>query len=74
MIISADRIVTGDGTTVLEKYGVLVTEETGKIKEVASIDTLKLKYPDEMLFDYKEATLSALLICMYILAVGEKFL
>lgn len=66
MIISADRIVTGDGTTVLEKYGVLVTEETGKIKEVASIDTLKLKYPDEMLFDYKEATLLPGLIDMHV--------
>lgn len=35
MILKPDRVITGDGKTVLEQYAVQISEESGKITRVA---------------------------------------
>ena len=55
MILSAKKAITGDGKSVLNNVGILVKE--GKIQEIATIDELKRRLPDEPVTDYGDATL-----------------
>ena len=44
MILSADRIITGDGRTVLEDQGIALEAQTGQILEIARKEELESKY------------------------------
>ena len=65
MILAADRVIPGDGKTVLENHVVEVCEETGKITRVISLDTLKAEggKPD---VSYPGCTLMPGLIDMHV--------
>lgn len=65
MIVSADRIITGDGATVLHDAALFVDKEgcIGKIGEAA---TLRSLYPDEEVAAYPGATLLPGLVDMHV--------
>lgn len=56
MLITAEKIITGDGSTVLEQAGIYV-DNAGKIKEVGPAAELKSRYPEEELREYPGSTL-----------------
>lgn len=56
MIIAAKKIVTGDGSTVLENSAVYVNGN-GKIEKIGTVCELKGLYPDEEIVEYSESTL-----------------
>ncbi len=55
MILYPDKIITGDGKTVLNDHGVLVRE--GKIHRVAPLRNLREDYPQEEIIEYPDTTL-----------------
>ena len=57
MIIAASRIITGDGKTVLDGYGVLTGGKKGQILKVAPLQELTTSYPDEKVCHYDDASL-----------------
>lgn len=63
MILIADKLITGDGKSVLDKSGVLVRD--GKIIEVEKAEGLTKLYPGESVHDYGDATLLPGLIDMH---------
>lgn len=65
MIISADRIITGDGSTVLNNAAVL-TDDQGIIRKIGSIEQLKALNPGEHIREYAGATLLPGLIDMHV--------
>ncbi|SHJ79620.1 amidohydrolase family protein [Hespellia stercorisuis] len=56
MIISAKKIITGDGKTVLEKSALYVNAD-GKIEKIGNADKLKGRYLGEKVVEYPESTL-----------------
>ena len=56
MIITAEHLITGDGSTVLEKAAVLIGKD-GKIAKVGKKEELTAQYPEEEVKDYGEATI-----------------
>lgn len=65
MIISAKKIITGDGETVQNDYAVLIGKD-GRIKETAPSSVLKEKYPEENVKDYPDCTLLPGLIDLHV--------
>ena len=64
MIISAKTLITGDGQTVLEDSGLLITG--GRIVSVDKTAALKQAHPNEKLVDYGDATILPGLIDMHV--------
>jgi len=64
MIITARRLITGDGKTVLENGAALV--RNGLIEEVGEFAVLRSSYPDEEVEDYGGAALLPGLIDMHV--------
>ena len=64
MILTANKIITGDGVSVFNKYGILI--RNGIISSVAPINTLKKIYPQEQVHDYGQATILPGLIDMHL--------
>lgn len=56
MIIAAKKIITGDGSTVLENSAVYVNRK-GKIEKIGAFSELKEQYPEEEIKEYPESTL-----------------
>ncbi|QDW73500.1 amidohydrolase family protein [Lachnospiraceae bacterium KGMB03038] len=56
MLITAKKIVTGDGKTVIDD-GAVCVDERGKIRKVGSASELKNMYPEEEVRDYPGSTL-----------------
>lgn len=56
MIITAKKIITGDGKTVLTDSAVYV-KENGKIGKIGTVSELKVLYPEEEVVDYPNSTL-----------------
>ncbi|MEZ3433319.1 MAG: amidohydrolase family protein [Lachnospiraceae bacterium] len=56
MIAAAKKIITGDGSTVLENSAVYV-DRNGKIAEINTACELKRRYPDEAVTEYPDSTL-----------------
>ena len=56
MIITAEHLITGDGSTVLDKAAVLIGKN-GKIVKVGKKEELTALYPDEEVKDYGDATI-----------------
>ena len=56
MILIADRIVVGDGRTVLKNCGVYV-DKIGKIAAVDSREALLAAYPHEQVLRYDDSTI-----------------
>ena len=48
MILSAKYLITGDGKTILENYGVKIGSN-GRIEKIAHAEELKKEYPEEMI-------------------------
>lgn len=65
MIIAVDKIITGDGLTVLNNTAVLI-DEKGIISKIGNLEQLKASYPDEMVKEYKGSTLLPGLIDMHV--------
>lgn len=65
MIISTDKIITGDGETVLNNNAVFLNKD-GIIGKIGSIEQLKALYPDECVKEFKGATLLPGLIDMHV--------
>lgn len=66
MILKPDRVITGDGKTVLEQYAVQISEESGKITRVAPQAQLCKETAGEELHEYPGATLLPGLIDMHV--------
>lgn len=66
MIIGADRVITGDGATVLENHAVLVDEKTGAIAKIAEHGALVREYPGEKLLFSEGTTLTPGLVDMHV--------
>jgi imidazolonepropionase-like amidohydrolase len=49
-ILCADRLITGDGTTVLPNMAVAVSKDTGKIIEIGTPEKLEAKYKQKTVF------------------------
>ena len=64
MLLTAKTFITGDGSTVYHNYAMLV--ENGVIRELAPLEEMKSKYPNEALRDYGDATILPGLIDMHI--------
>ncbi|MCL2397872.1 MAG: amidohydrolase family protein [Defluviitaleaceae bacterium] len=64
MILTAERIITGDGKTVLKDQAVYVAED--KIADIGDVSQLKEKYPDSPVKEYPGATLLPGLIDMHV--------
>ena len=56
MIITAKKLIVGDGKTVLEHAAVLVGK-SGKIEKIDSAEALKNAYPNEEVAEYLDGTL-----------------
>lgn len=56
MIIAADKIVTGDGATVLEDSAVRI-DEGGRIGKIGTCSAVKTAYPGEEVISYPGSTL-----------------
>lgn len=56
MIITANKIITGDGKTVLNNSAVCINER-GIIESVGTVDEVKAKYPNEEIRDFGDATI-----------------
>lgn len=65
MIIIADIIITGDGSTVLHDTAVFIGDK-GIIRKIGSAEELKTLYPDECVKEYRGATLLPGLIDMHV--------
>jgi len=65
VIISADRIITGDGSTVIEDGAVYITEE-GKIGDVGTFERISSHYSEEKIIRHSGATLCPGLIDMHV--------
>lgn len=65
MIIKADKIITGDGLTVLDDSAVLI-DDKGVIEKIDNIEQLKTIYPYEYIKEYNGATLLPGLIDMHV--------
>lgn len=65
MIVTADRIVTGDGATVLDGAALFVDEE-GYIGKIGVAAQLRSLYPDEEVAAYPGATLLPGLVDMHV--------
>ncbi|MEL7568194.1 MAG: amidohydrolase family protein [Dehalobacterium sp.] len=63
MIIKADRIITGDGKTILENKAICITGE--KIADIGDFEQLKKQYPDSPVKEYAGATITPGLIDMH---------
>lgn len=57
MILTAKRLITGDGETVLQNSGLLLRD--GRIAAVDTLSCLQNAYPEEEVLDYGEATIPA---------------
>lgn len=55
MIIAAGKIITGDGSTVLEHSAVRV-DESGMIEKIGSLSELKELYPEDSVEEYRNST------------------
>lgn len=64
MILKADRIITGDGSTILDDRAVRVAD--GKITEIGDLATLRAKYPDSPVKEYQGASILPGLIDMHV--------
>lgn len=64
MILKADRIVVGDGKTVLEGAAVCVRD--GRIAAVGASEELQARFPDQQVREYPGATLLPGLIDMHV--------
>jgi len=64
MILKADRVITGDGSTILENQAVYVAD--GKISEIGELGALKAKYPGSVVHEYVGASLLPGLIDMHL--------
>ncbi|MCL2006630.1 MAG: amidohydrolase family protein [Treponema sp.] len=64
MIIKADRIITGDGKTVLENTALVL--EKGKILELGEIAKLREKHKDKTVLEYPGASILPGLIDMHV--------
>ena len=64
MILSAKRIITGDGKTVLDGKAVCVVGD--EIKEIGELNALKQKYPNDEVKEYSDATIMPGLIDMHV--------
>ena len=56
MIISANKIITGDGNTVLEQSALYVNA-AGRIEKIRNAEELRAAYPEETVLSYPESTL-----------------
>lgn len=56
MIITANKIITGDGKTVLNNSAVCINER-GIIESVGTVDEVKAKHPNEEIRDFGDATI-----------------
>ena len=63
MILTAKRLITGDGETVLQNSGLLLRD--GRIAAVDTLSCLQNAYPEEDVLDYGEATILPGLIDMH---------
>ena len=63
-ILTADRLITGDGKTVLEGYG--LTVEGGRIGAVRPLEELKARYPEAETTVYDGCTLLPGLVDMHV--------
>lgn len=64
MIICADKVITGDGKTIIDKGGIRIEGKT--IQEVSSAKELIGKYPKDNITEYKGCTLMPGLIDMHV--------
>ena len=64
MILCADKVITGDGKTVIDRGGVLVRGK--KIEAVKEADSLKKEYPGEEVKVYDGCTLLPGLIDLHV--------
>ncbi|MDT8719217.1 amidohydrolase family protein [Clostridium sp. 19966] len=65
LIIEVDKIITGDGATVLNNTAIFI-DEKGLIGKIGSAEQLKKLYPQECVQEYKDATLLPGLIDMHV--------
>lgn len=56
MIIAADNIIVGDGSTVLKNSAIYIGQ-SGRIEEIGEKDKLTGTYPDEAVMEYPRGTL-----------------
>ena len=68
MILKADRIITGDGSSVMEEKALYIRD--GKINEIGEFHALRKKYPQSRVEEYVGATILPGLIDMHA-HVGE---
>lgn len=64
MIICADKVITGDGKTVIEQGGVRIDKKV--IQDVGSALQLRKAYPEDTVVEYKGCTLMPGLIDMHV--------
>jgi imidazolonepropionase-like amidohydrolase len=64
MIIKADRIITGDGHSVLEGKAIHIRD--GKIGEIGELNALREKYPESRVQEYAGASILPGLIDMHV--------
>lgn len=64
MIVTADRVIPGDGKTVWENWGVLVSE--GRIQRVDALDALTRDFPKEPVEAFPGSTLLPGLVDLHI--------
>ena len=64
MILTAERIITGDGSTILENKAICIIE--GKIADIDGLQQLKAKYPNEVVKEYAGASILPGLIDMHV--------
>lgn len=55
MILTAKKVIVGDGKEILNDVGIVIQE--GKIQEIAQIDSVRRAHPDETVVDYGERTI-----------------
>lgn len=70
LILKADRIITGDGKTVLDNGAVCISED--KITDVADFSVIKGKFPDAKVVEYPGHTILPGMIDMHV-HVGYKW-
>ncbi|MEG0227263.1 MAG: amidohydrolase family protein [Lachnospiraceae bacterium] len=65
MILCANHMITGDGTTLLQNYGIRINE-MGLIENLDSALELKKQYPKDIVKDYGNATILPGLFDMHV--------
>ena len=64
MIITADTLITGDGSTVLKGHAVYIQD--GTILEVGPLQEVREQHPDALVTDYGDATILPGLVDMHV--------